>query len=630
MNTNKKLIHFLASTLIVLLILNCGGGGGGTTSVDNTPSNNGFIANSENKIGGGQKEFAFGQTATFNSFDGSEVNSTWASNNGSIDSAGQYYTPKDLSETTDDTISLTTSGENYSRIISLSPFPKLEEGYFKYSEGNQKYAIKDLNTSQSIAVATFKNNSTSKNEGNIKIKNLNVLANKIGSESLFKSDGFGAQLQLHKDAKCLNLSDPIKFSQRKAPKLNKSNKSNRAADPLGTRDSFFHDESIKGFKAFEKIYSGDKCLIYSEINPSTDQPFVSQTRGKFMGDAFEISNPYHPNGNGIYEIVTKNFGHPWGIDENGNEINNGRRDGEKQVIFLIYNTSNTTYGYFYWVDEEEKGFVNPADGYISNGAEIVYLNQQYASDDIAILSTMAHEFQHLCDYNQRFALNGSFANQNINERIDAEASILFNEGQSLLSEDLNGFPMNMPNNKGNDFIFQVVNNYQSTISTFSKSFLSWSGGSDYGKGYLFMRYIYDTYGESALKEISRSQLIQPNNMTSITDKNFDELLQEFLLALIQTDSSQALQSNLKLTIINRDLVYFDTKGKAIGKFSPFDYVNGFNGDVSKQIPANVIKSEKPYEIRVYKLLPNNGKVEFTLENIKGLSNYSIFPSIINK
>lgn len=637
MKNKNKFSLIVLSILIILAICSCGGGGGGggggasTTPIDTIPPTNGFIATDDNKIEGGQKEFAFGQSAVFNIFGETEVSQTWSSaNGGSFDSSGQYFTPKDLSDISEDTITMTSSTNIYSRKINLSPFPSYEDSYFNYIHGNQNYTIKDLTSTQAIAVATFQNNSASIGEGNIKIKNLNAATAKKDSTDMQKLQEFIEKAHIHKDAKCMNLADPIKYSQKKSPKLNKISKSNRASDPIGTRDTFFHDEgSGKGAKPFEKIYSGDKCLIYAEVNTSTDQPYVNQTRGKFIGDAFELSNSYHSTGKAIYDVVTNIFGHPWGIDEEGQEINGGGRDGEKQVLFLIYK-GGTAYGFFYWVDEEEKGFVNPADGYISNGAEIVYLNQQYADDDIAILSTVAHEFQHLCDYNQRFILDGSFSGQIFDESFDSEASTLFNEGQSLLSEDINGFTMKMPNNKGNDFVFQVVNNYQATISTFSPSFLSWSGGSDYGKGYLFMRFIYDTYGETTLKAAARSHLIQPSNITSATNKKFDELLQEFLLALIQTDSSQPIHSKIKLTIIDRNQEYFDTVGDSLGQFMPLDYVNGFEGDNSKQIPANVIKNNSPYEIRFYKLLPNDGRVEFTLENIKPKSNYSIFSSIINK
>lgn len=516
-----------------------------------------------------------------------------------------------------------------SNIIAPSTLPSYNGTYFEYTNGNQRFSVQSLSSTDAIGVATFKNNSSASGEGDIKVKSITGNAAKQSSsnnQKILPPMDTDSRFQISTRN---NIKWPLKYSQ----KMNNTSshqsklKSNRADDAIGTRDSFYHDEGgTKGFKDFEKIYSGTFCLIYSEVDASTDLPFVNSTRGKIIGDTFEISNPYHPTGKSIFEVVTSLFGNPWGIDINGELINGGGRDGEKQVIFLIYNggSSSGTYGYFFWVDEEPKGFINPdpSSKYVSNGAEIVYLNKRFANDDIAILSTIAHEYQHLCDYNQKFILNGDFTGQIFDESFDAEGPTMFNEGQSVLSEELNGFALEMAGGKGNDFIFTSVNTYIKTISTLSPNFFSWNGQGDYGKGYLFWRYFYDTYGEDKVKIATHSELLQPANIEFATGKKMDVILQEFILALMQTEKTQEVLPTINISTITPLKTYFDSKGKSLGKFSEIDYISGFED--------NLIKSEAPYEIRLYKLLPVNNEVSFTLENIKPLSNFAIFTSVIDK
>lgn len=657
MKSIKLLTYFMCILLMAGFMTSCGGGGGGGSNnpasgdddSDDTPPGDdndddstggnttppvtntdpatylgGFVASSDNKIEGGQMEFSFGQTATF--WGKGLTDETWSSANGSINETGQYFTPKDFSSVVDDTITMTTSatGDSNTRTVTLSYFPVFNETTlkFKYLNGNQKYSIQDLSSTQAVGVASFLNNSNFTNEGNIKIKDVVGTKPKTAAvhsskmQKLIESDSRYAAKQ-HRDYFIHQ-----KYAAHEDLKKISSKKSNRAADPLGTVDTFYVSAAISpGVKTFSKIYSGEKCLIYSEINSGV--VIVSQARGKELGDVFEVENPYHPTKKPIFDAVTDVFGNPWGIDKNGNLINGGGRDGEKQVILLLVRTEDANlYGYFSPIDEEEKGFVSPDDGVTtSNGAEIVYFNVAFANNDLAMFSTMAHEFQHLCDYNQVSCVNGTFPTPSVPANFDWSIADLFNEGQSVLAEELNGFGISMANDRGNDFIFNVVNEYSSTIST-STTFLAWNGGSDYGKGYLFWRYIYDSYGEDVVKAAAQSHLVQPFSIEFATGKKIDVLLQEFLLALMQTESSQPVHPKYKISTLDPTKTYFDSTGVSLGNLTPIDYISGFT--------SNAIAIQSPYVIRLYKILPSSNKVNFTLENISKDSNFSIFPVIIDK
>lgn len=618
-----KTIYVLSLLIITIFLNACGDGGGGNnnSSTINTDTTNGFTATAENKIYNGQKEFAFGQTATFRAENITDA--TWASENGSIDATGQYYTPFDLSEITTDVITMNSTSANNTRDITLTLFPTLEDTYFKYNDGNQRFAIKNLTSSQAICVATFQNESTSSNESNLKIKDLTastkkaeVSTNKKLEELLKKNMTY----RKHKNLKFNNLKEKL---HKKKGKYNRSHKTNRAADPLGTRETFFSSFSeTPGFISYEKLYSGTKCLIYCEVNSETDAPFITTELANALGDAFEVKNSYHPSEKPIFDEVVRVFGNPWGIDENGVKINDGGADGEAQIILLIYDGDPSVGGFFYSLDEEPAGTETLETGEISNGAEIINLNQKFAEDEISFLSILAHEFQHLCNYNQKFIRNGEGRDDLPPEDFNEDRLYLFDEGLSGLAEDLNGFSFSMPNNKGNTGLFIHSNMYLATISTASPHFITWVGDGDYGKGYLFWRYIYDTYGESAVMAAARGIKMPPEDIEEVTGKKFDVLLQEFILAILQSDTDQPIQSKIKVSTIDRSKEYFDSSGNSLGNFLPIDYINGF--------PSSNIKDESPYEIRLYKLLPFNNEVRFTIENIKPQSSYSISTAIVKK
>jgi hypothetical protein len=238
-------------------------------------------------------------------------------------------------------------------------FPTLVDGYFNYNV-SQNYSAKGLTSTQAIGVAAFQNGSVSVGEGNILITGSTA----VSSKQVFSLDNEIVPLKNkninYQVSKYRLLDDEIEASRANNLNLKKSLKTNRAADPLGTREPFFvSDTDVGGNQMFQKIYSGNKCLIYSAIEPAFNVPSVSEARGKFIGDAFEVSNPFHPTGKSIFDVNTSLFGNPWGIDELGNLIDGGGQDGEKQVLLLLFNdgtfSDNGLHGFFDPRDEEPKG-----------------------------------------------------------------------------------------------------------------------------------------------------------------------------------------------------------------------------------------------------------------------------------
>ncbi|PCJ58442.1 MAG: hypothetical protein COA79_13045 [Planctomycetota bacterium] len=529
--------------------------------------------------------------------------------------------------------STTTPIPTTTTTITVGQLPTKSSSTFSYVSGGQQFSVESVPAGSSVGVAVFRNSATTNESSDLT----------IGNQQFSKKEISAKILKYSKPLRGQKVKDKMfKFSFTPNDRVKKSSKkSTRVDDPIGTRDSFYHSETkhpttgerVEELQAFELMYKSSKCLIYSEVNDDTDTTYITLSRSQFIGDAFSTSNSFNSTSEPIFDVVTKTFGSPWGIDSDGNKVGDGGRDGEAPVIILIYNGSfdQSTLGYFYPVDEKEKGFINPSDNYVSNGAEIVYINRFVADDDIDVLGTLAHEFQHLCEFNQKEGVNGTFPVIEFNsDTTNQLISVLFNEGKSVLCEELNGFSLEITSSSteiGNGFIFNAVNSYFNLIS-FKKTsslpnfFAFEGGGDDYGKGYLFWRFIYDTYGAAVVTSASKSSDYAPKSIETATGKDIDVLIQQFQMALMQLNSGSPSDASNKISSIDVTKTYFSTKGVSLGKFDGLTYETGF--------PGSVIKNDDTYLFKFYKINPVDGKVSFTADNLESASSFSIFTTIINK
>jgi hypothetical protein len=135
----------------------------------------------------------------------------------------------------------------------------------------------------------------------------------------------------------------------------------------------------------------------------------------------------------IYEAETPLFGYEYG----GGPVGNGGADGDTMIQILVYdifddyylNQNGGVFGYYYSTDEYAQSVVNTelGDNYKSNEAEIFYIDAHFT--DIApnaIYSTLAHEFQHMINFNVKGWERG------------LNAEVWYNEMLSMLAEDVIG------------------------------------------------------------------------------------------------------------------------------------------------------------------------------------------------
>ncbi len=158
-------------------------------------------------------------------------------------------------------------------------------------------------------------------------------------------------------------------------------------------------------------------------------------------------------------------------------------DGDVHLYFLISDQlGDSLLGYFSGSD----CFPRPANPY-SNEKDMFFLNAQHLRlDSDLFLSTAAHEFQHMIQWNQ-----------------DRNESTWLNEGLSMLAERVNGFPPS----------FHV----DSFIAEPDTPLTSWpdkKASANYGAAELFTTYLYRHFGAHFIHQLARAPA---NGLLSVTD-----------------------------------------------------------------------------------------------------------------
>jgi hypothetical protein len=243
---------------------------------------------------------------------------------------------------------------------------------------------------------------------------------------------------------------------------------------------------------------------------------VTNVQAKAMSDKFDI----------IYPAETNILGYEYGGGPGGN----GGKDGDTRIQILVYDIGGNTLGYFWGKDYYDQSMID-ASGLKTNLAEIFYINSSFVSSNLDLIcSTLAHEFQHMINFNEK----------TVKRRLNS--STWYNEMLSMMAEDvIEGLIGIMPTHQ--DHVIK------SRIPLFLKdytgsSFTTWyendaSAGINYGKGYAFGAYLLRNYGGAALlKEILANDAIDTASITAAikavtgNEISFEETLRRFGEAMI--------------------------------------------------------------------------------------------------
>ncbi|PKL83664.1 MAG: hypothetical protein CVV24_03875 [Ignavibacteriae bacterium HGW-Ignavibacteriae-3] len=225
---------------------------------------------------------------------------------------------------------------------------------------------------------------------------------------------------------------------------------------------------------------GTNCYVFVQDSLWTsrvDQNAVDSVRIAF--DSKTPSGSINPN-KGIYQNNVDTFGNPPNVD------------GDSKIIILILDirdgysgSGGYTAGYFY-------GY-NQGNGTWSNKAEIYYLdgnplNLKTSGGLTTGMSTTAHEFQHMIQYNYHGII------------YSGSQETFYNEGLSLVAEVINGYPLYSQSSYYN-------------IST-NRYMLDWNPNNnatdvlkDYSRAARFFLYLKEQFGVGVLKGITQSSKV---------------------------------------------------------------------------------------------------------------------------
>jgi hypothetical protein len=175
----------------------------------------------------------------------------------------------------------------------------------------------------------------------------------------------------------------------------------------------------------------------------------------------------------IYPAETNLLGYEYGGGPDGH----GGMDGDRKIQILVYNIGPGVLGFFTGRDFYENQT-------LSNKAEIFYLDASWTkSAPELIYLTLAHEFQHMINFNRKTVEKGI-----------TSVPVWYNETMSTMTEDIMadiiGIPTTHPDHPLQDKIPDFLDTYNQV------GFAEWNeaGVHPYPKGFTFGAYLMRNYG----------------------------------------------------------------------------------------------------------------------------------------
>lgn len=300
---------------------------------------------------------------------------------------------------------------------------------------------------------------------------------------------------------------------------------------------------IYGSADFYKLAQNDECIVYAMRDYSNDTPCITSYKAEIAADAFGVTNTFNSSNQSIANCTRASFGHEWQVD--------GGRDNESRVIILVFDEAlclTNTWGYYRPVDSSFDEGVND-----SNGGEIIYVSDDaFVNDNFMALSTISHEFQHMVQDNMGRIRDGAFSG-------DA-SQLFFNEGCSLLSEELNGFGLNASGGAHSDFANAV---YEGLVSFWHWPVASWDGATcDYGRGYLFVRYLKQKLGQDGLKQLIANSATK-SHIESALPSGCESFFKQWSLAMLLTGKNGNISEELQYEGLNFYKIFTTRDGQVI-------------------------------------------------------------------
>jgi hypothetical protein len=195
----------------------------------------------------------------------------------------------------------------------------------------------------------------------------------------------------------------------------------------------------------------------------------------------------------IYEVNHTRFGFENDTDSNG-----------KVIIIFTRELTGGLLGYFYPIDKYSKSSFTH-----SNEGDIFYLTTDSSYQGNVIKGTLAHEFQHMIYFDQHYNLRVTFTFSWLNEALSQAAEFYNNYQQNHLA-----------------WISDFLNNHWAGLSL-----THWTDD-NYGYGAIFIRYLIDQYGDTAIKKMCATDKVGIAAVEAATGADFNSIFNNFTRALV--------------------------------------------------------------------------------------------------
>jgi hypothetical protein len=287
--------------------------------------------------------------------------------------------------------------------------------------------------------------------------------------------------------------------------------------------------------------NGSKCRIWV-----ADENF-SAAPGNNKITQVDVDN-LATNFDAIYDKETAFFGYEYG----GGPSGNGGIDGDPLIQILVYDidgdysSSQTggTLGFFWGKDEYTQTDLDRVDRSLkSNKAEIFYVDAHFTKTASTLMySTLAHEFQHMIQYNTKTL------------RLNKPVEAWYNEMLSMLAEDMLDRhigitpPANITTDSGHPI--------RARIPTFKQYY--WAGGAtdwfddgnvliSYANAYGLGAYLVRNYGGAKLLyEMARNNYVNLDSinaaLAAAAGTNFTAALEKFPEVLVNNTGAAGTSS----------------------------------------------------------------------------------------
>jgi hypothetical protein len=253
------------------------------------------------------------------------------------------------------------------------------------------------------------------------------------------------------------------------------------------------------------VYNGTYCNVYREIGAES---FMSDAVAIQMGQEFD---------NNIYDKIIDNFGSPSDVD------------GDGKITLLVLDIKDGFTGSGGYV----AGYFDPTNEYdsstysASNEMEMLYMDSYPGASDIdGFKQTMAHEFQHLVNFNQKVFVQGFSAGFDtwINEGMSSAAEKIYSGTQIQWKIDYYNDDPYGEIAQGQNFVAWGNSSYTSEIGNYATVYLFFQWLSIQGGGDSVYKAIMDNVSYSDYRAVF-------NEVDTATGcSNFGDLLRSWFIA----------------------------------------------------------------------------------------------------